>query len=89
MKPKQWCPGAGKLARYDVLPSSLVTCGVCNRGGLNGAAPTRYERFTTAEGRIVFGDEPHDGEGRLMGIVPAHQAKKTAPEDIGHGSAWQ
>jgi hypothetical protein len=78
VKSKQWCSGAGQFAHRDAAPSSLVTCPVCNRKGLNGEEPrsaglTTYEAYDEAA-----------GEYRL--VVPRHAAKKTQPGDIGQAS---
>ena len=75
MKPKTWCPGAGKLAPLDAPPSSLVTCPVCDRHGLNGELPKPPVHYGV--------DDLRDAKGRDRYEVPRHQAKPTRPEDIG------
>ena len=75
MKPKTWCAGAGKLAPLDAPPSSLVTCPVCDRHGLNGELPKPPVHYGV--------DDLRDAKGRDRYEVPRHQAKPTRPEDIG------
>ncbi len=74
MKPKQWCPGAGKLAPLTAPPSSLVTCPVCNRRNLNGELPS-YPGYYGV-------DDLRDADGNDRYEVPCHRAKPTQPEDI-------
>ncbi len=78
MKEKKWCPGAGSLAFRDTAPSSLVTCPVCGRGGLNGEEPAGHDYFGDADVR--------DGQGNWRYVVPQHQARKPRPEDIRQAS---
>lgn len=73
MKEKKWCPGAGSLAFRDTAPSSLVTCPVCNRKGLNGEEPN--------SAGLTNYDSYHD-----CLVVPRHTARKTQPGDIGQAS---
>ena len=73
MKEKKWCPGAGSLAFRDTAPSSLVTCPVCNRKGLNGEEPN--------SAGLTNYDSYHD-----CLVVPRHTARKTQPRDIGQAS---
>ena len=74
MKEKKWCPGAGKLAPLTALPSSLVTCPVCNRRDLNGELPAHASHYGV--------DDIRDAEDNYRYEVPRHQAKPTRPEDI-------
>jgi hypothetical protein len=73
VKEKKWCSGAGSLAFRDAAPSSLVTCPVCNRKGLNGEEPN--------SAGLTNYDSCHD-----CLVVPRHTARKTQPGDIGQAS---